>query len=226
MPFVRPGAGRLLRRLLLTCLLPLWLLAPSAQAHPHGWVDYTVRVLFDDAGRVTALQQRWTLDPMYSLTLMEELSREGDARSQQQKLDGLGGEIIGNIAKQHYLTHVYRGDQALDLGTVTQYTTFLDGQRIEFRFVLPLAEPQDPDGDALSWKVYDPTYFIEFLYDNEIDQPLTLGNAPAGCTADIVHFNPDPKLVAEAAAIDVTGQAPDGFGKMFADTGKLTCPAP
>ncbi|TBW53320.1 DUF1007 family protein [Marinobacter halodurans] len=203
--------------------LILWLAASTAQAHPHGWVDYTVRVLFNDQSQVTALQQRWKMDPMYSLTLTEDLNKDGG--SQQQQLDALGGDIVRNIAREHYLTHVYRGGKELDFGKVTEYTTMLSGQRVEFMFVLPLATPQAPEGNDLIWKVYDPTYFIEFLYDNEIDEPLTLSHAPPGCMASIVHFKPDPRLVAKAAAIDVTGQAPDGMGKMFADTGKLQCPA-
>ncbi len=207
-------------------LLLLWLVtASTASAHPHGWVDYTVRVLFDSQGRVSALQQRWKLDPMYSLTLMEEMKQDGGAGQQQQQLDALGSQIVKNIGKQHYLSHVYRNGKELELGQVTEYTALLSGQRVEFMFVLPLATPQKPGGDRLSWKIYDPTYFIEFLYDNEIDQPLTMSGAPEGCTTHIVHFKPDPKLVAKAAAIDVTGQAPDGMGKLFADTGKLKCPA-
>lgn len=96
--------------------LGMLMMAPLASAHPHGWVDYTVRVLFDDQGRMTALEQHWKMDPFYSLTLTEELARVKDGGSMQQRLDTLGHEIVTNLAREHYLTHVYRGEKELELG--------------------------------------------------------------------------------------------------------------
>ncbi len=219
------GQLRCIRRLAALLLAPMFLAAsPVTQAHPHGWVDYTIRVLFNDRGQVTALEQHWKLDPFYSLTLSEELSRAEGDESMQQRLDALGDEIINNMALEHYLSHVYLDGKELEFGQVTEYTTRMSDQRIELFFVLPLATPQSPNDGKLSWKIYDATYYIEFLYDDKTDKPITLSNAPEGCTANVIHYDPDPKMVAKASAIDINDQAPDGMGQVFADTGNLSCP--
>lgn len=202
----------------------LWM-APQVMAHPHGWVDYRVTAMVDDQQRVTALEQSWKMDPFQSLTMVEGLEGVEGNTSMAQRLDALGHEIAANLATQHYLTHVYNGDEELALGGIEDYTTRLDDDRVEFSFVLTLAEPQ-PLSDSLRWQVYDGTYFIEFLYDDRVEHPIELVNAPSQCHADIVHADPNPAVVARVSAIDVTGDAPDGIGRLFSDTGVIKCQAP
>ncbi|MFC0336411.1 ABC-type uncharacterized transport system, substrate-binding protein [Kushneria avicenniae] len=197
----------------------------SATAHPHGWVDYRVTVMVDDQQRVTALEQSWKMDPFQSLTMVEGLENVEGNTSMAQRLDALGHEIAANLATQHYLTHVHDGDRELALGGIEDYTTRLDDNRVEFSFVLTLAEPQ-PLSDSLSWQIYDGTYFIEFLYDDRVEHPIQLLNAPSQCHAEIVHADPDPAVVARVSAIDVTDDAPDGIGKLFSDTGVIKCQSP
>lgn len=102
----------------------------------------------------------------------------------------------------------------------------MSDQRVEFFFILPLARPQAPAGNSLRWQIYDDTYFIEFLYDDKTESPLTLVDAPKGCSTSVQHADPDPKKVAAASAIDMTGNAPAGLGRYFADTGVLECRVP
>ena len=54
-----------MRRVLLG--LVAWLATVGgAWAHPHVWVEYDATFLFDDAGRVTAIRERWRFDEMFS----------------------------------------------------------------------------------------------------------------------------------------------------------------
>lgn len=208
---------------LLTTLLMLSV-APQALAHPHGWVDYRVSVLVDDQQRARALKQTWKIDPFQSLTMVEGLeSVEGD-ETMEQRLDALGHEIAANLANEHYLTHVYHDGQELALGRIEDYTTQLDDDRVAFSFIVTLSEPQPLTGE-LRWQVYDSTYFIEFLYDDQTAQPITLINAPESCHAEVHHADPDLVKVAQASSIDVDGEAPEGMGRFFTDTGVMTCPA-
>ena len=196
--------------------------ATSAMAHPHGWIDYRVTVMVDDQQRVTALEQSWKMDPFQSLTMVEGLEGVAGDESMAQRLDALGHEIAVNLATQHYLTHVYEGEQELPLKGIEDYTTRLNDNRVEFSFIVTLAEPQ-PLSDALRWKVFDDTYFIEFLYDDQTERPIELVNAPSQCHGEVIHADPDPAVVADVSAIDVTGETPEGIGRLFADTGVIKC---
>ncbi|WP_106476182.1 DUF1007 family protein [Phytohalomonas tamaricis] len=220
----RAATGRRSQWLGIALLVGLFTASP-VNAHPHGWVDLRVGVRFDDQGRVIALEQAWMMDPFYSLTLIEELSQVKDGTNMNQRLDALGAEILANLKQEHYLSHVKHDGHDLAFGQVDEYNVMQNGKRIEFDYVLPLAEPLALDGKPLRYRIYDATYFIEFLHDDQAKTPLRLINAPEGCEGHINKADPDPALVAKASAIDIDAQAPDGLGSYFADTGVVTCPA-
>ncbi|MBB3230977.1 DUF1007 family protein [Halomonas stenophila] len=220
------GAGRRLLALCLACALSLW--PRPSPAHPHGWVDVTVRVQMDERGRVEALQQRWRLDPFYSQLLLEELRAAQGEASMEARLDQLGVEIRHNLSPQHYFTHVTRDGEAVALGEVDEFTTLERDGRVVLMFRLPLAEPLPLDQAAMRYRIYDPTYYIEVLHeaDDEAPRPDALRVTGADCATRIMAADPDPAKVAEAATLDRTEQAPEGLGRFFAETGEVRCDLP
>lgn len=200
-------------------------------AHPHGWVDISVEGMFDDQGRLTALRQRWRMDPFYSQVVMEDMAKvEGDT-SMAQRLDALGVEIRNNLARENNLTHVTLDGKPVTQGTVSDTNTEYRGERLVFSFVLPFAEPQPMAGHTLRYRVYDATYYIEMLHEANADgseplpDALTLDHAPAGCTTRIVKPKPDPQKVMEAAMLDQGETGEPNLGRFFAETGEIACPS-
>lgn len=194
----------------------------NADAHPHSWVDYTQRIQFDTEGRVTALIQQWKLDPIYSTSLFESLGiRPGRAPTDQQKRT-LAKNVAENLQEENYLTHLRQGKQPIAFDKAKEYSADIDDHRLVFTFTLPLAQPLVLN-EPLHVQVFDDSYFVEFLYDDQVSHALTLLNAPASCHHDIRHANPTPAQLARASAIDINGKAPDGLGKVFTDTGVVTC---
>ncbi|WP_223302732.1 DUF1007 family protein [Halotalea alkalilenta] len=218
----------LYRRTAWSALLAAALLALSqvVQAHPHGWVDYRVEVRFDDQGRVVALREVWRMDPFYSLTLIEEMEAAGTDEDGRLKLDQ---DITETLAAGRYLTHLYAGDvdagPELGQGEVDEVHVEREGSRILVSFELPLAEPLRPtEQRPLRYQIFDSSYYIEFLHDPD-DVAISLIDAPEGCESRVIPADPDPSLVAQAAMIDVDGQAPEGLGRFFTDTGEILCSA-
>ena len=110
------------------------LASPLAMAHPHGWIDMSVRVITNDDGAVTGLHQTWRMDPFYSLVVMEEL-QQVPGTSLEQGLDQLGSEIRNNLTPQHYFTEVRIGDKPQTFGEVTEYTALERDGRLTFMFI-------------------------------------------------------------------------------------------
>ena len=52
------------------------LLAQTAWAHPHEWIDLTVQFKFDEEKRLIALEQSWLFDPFFSAYVLDELTAE------------------------------------------------------------------------------------------------------------------------------------------------------
>ncbi len=202
----------------------------NAEAHPHGWVDISVEGLFDAQGNLTALRQRWRMDPFYSQVVMEDMSRVAGDSSMAERLDALGLEIRNNLATQDNLTHITRDGEPVAQAAVDDTNTEYRDDRLIFSFVLPLAEPQPMAGHTLHYRIFDSTYYIEMVHEANEDgsQPLpealTLDDAPAGCTTHIAKADPDPAKVMEAAMLDRTEQGEPNLGRFFAETGAITCP--
>ncbi|HSP32049.1 MAG TPA: DUF1007 family protein [Halomonas sp.] len=199
--------------------------SPNVNAHPHGWIDLSVRVITDDQGMVSGLHQTWRMDPFYSLVVFEELQQVENA-SLEEGLDQLGKEIRDNLSAQHYLTEISINDESQALGEVSEYTAMERDGRLTFMFILPLETPQPLNNKILTYQVFDPTYYIEIVHDGDDDQPrddaLILHGEPS-CELTILPADPDPELVTEAAMLgeDETGEP--GLGRYFAETGRVDC---
>ncbi|MEC9294630.1 MULTISPECIES: DUF1007 family protein [Halomonadaceae] len=201
------------------------LASPLAMAHPHGWIDMSVRVITNDDGAVTGLHQTWRMDPFYSLVVMEEL-QQVPGTSLEQGLDQLGSEIRNNLTPQHYFTEVRIGDKPQTFGEVTEYTALERDGRLTFMFILPLTSPQPLSGQVLEYQVFDPTYYIEMVHEEEGDEPspqaLILNGEP-DCTLSVLPADPDPEKVLQASLLDVDEEGEPGLGRHFAETGRVDC---
>ncbi|WP_025731737.1 DUF1007 family protein [Carnimonas nigrificans] len=214
-------AGARLALLALSSVALLAGVCSPAIAHPHSWVDYRTEVHFNDSGEVIALREVWLMDPMYSMSLIEEMRNDGKEGQQR-----LAADVNRTLSKGHYLTHLFSGDTSgkeLPIGKVKPPRVEQSGQRIIISFDVPLKKPLAVSAEhPFSYQVYDSTYYVEFLHDPD-DIPIELVNAPQGCSAEVKSADPDPALVAKAAMIDQQGQAPDGLGRFFSDTGVVSC---
>lgn len=194
-------------------------------AHPHGWIDMSIRVITDDQNNITGLHQTWRMDPFYSLVVFEELQHAG-GDSLEAGLDQLGSEIRANLSHQHYFTEVRVDGERQPFADVTEYTALERNDRLTFMFILPLKTPQPLAGKTLEYQIFDPTYYIEMVHEEEGGSPtpeaLVL-NGALDCELRIVHANPDPELVMQAALLDVDEEAEPGLGRHFAETGRAIC---
>lgn len=209
------------------CVLGISSLLAShdARAHPHGWIDLSVRVITDDEGVVSGLHQTWRMDPFYSLVVFEELQQVENA-SLEEGLDQLGTEIRDNLSGEHYLTEVRINDEPQALGEVSEYTAMERDGRLVFMFILPLESPQPLADATLTYQVFDPTYYIEVVHEEEGGQPrddaLILQGEPA-CELSVIAADPDPERVMQAALLDKDESGEPGLGRFFAETGQVDC---
>lgn len=215
------------RRLAGASLALLLLFLPTlAQAHPHGWIDMSMRLVFDDKGRLAALHQTWRMDPFYSLVILEELGQADGGGSLEAGLDQLGNDIRDNLNPHDYFTELRLGDNRLRLGQVSEYTVLERGGRVEFIFRLPLVDPVALAGETLRYQVFDPSYYLEVVHEADDDGPLEealiVGDGRE-CQTRIVPADPDPERVLAAAQLDVDEQGESGLGRYFAETGEVIC---
>ena len=187
------------------------LVAGSATAHPHAWIDISVEVRFDPAGKVTALRQTWVFDEFYTADTVQKGERD--------KMERVVTRILGNLREYGYFTVVKAADGAVALAPPTEHSARMRGPRLSMSFTSPLARPVAP---PLTYSVFDPSYYIEMLHAEE-DEAIRLVDAPAGCRSRLMPTKPDPKIVAKAAAIDRSGTGGDTLGAQFAEKVEIRC---
>ncbi len=191
-----------------------------ARAHPHAWIDLRSTVVLDAAGRVTAIEQHWLFDPFYTVFATEGLSGAADSRA--ETLTALARSNLQNLRSYDYFTEVRAGGAKIALGTVSEVESELREGQLWMRFVVPLAEPVDPTERALTFAVFDPTYYIEILHLQD-DVVAFRGDEATGCSGRIVPPNPtiDAVLLAQAMDRDATPDAT--LGRVFAEQVEVTC---
>lgn len=203
--------------------LALLVMASSAMAHPHVWVDLRVKPVMNQQGELLGLQQAWRFDPFYSLVLIEELERGGPKNELEARYDQLAVEIINNLSGVNFFTQAKINDIKSNWKPVIEYTLLRVGQRIEMRFFMPLMNPLVIDKkQAFSYQVYDPTYYIEMLH--ALESGIDKTGLSNHCKITLESPNPSADLIEKALSLDKTEIADDPqLGLYFAEKVTLEC---
>jgi len=194
--------------------------AERAQAHPHAWIDVRSTVVFNDAGRIAAIEQQWRFDELYTAALIHGMTAGQGLRD--ETLAQYTRETIDNLGPYNYFMRVRADGRTAALGKVTTYQSALDGKRFVLRFTAPLTTPVDPLASQVEFAVYDPTYFIQMMH-LDTDPPSLTGVGASACQAHLQAPNPTPAMLARALALDRGAPADDTLGEMFAQKVQLQC---
>jgi ABC-type uncharacterized transport system substrate-binding protein len=175
---------------IVACLLA----AGPAAAHPHVWVIARVTVVYDEAGRLTALRQSWTFDEGYSAFAVQGLETGPDGKPTPAKLAELAAVNLQSLADQLYFTVARTGGGKLAFAAPTDGTLDTDGRQLTLSFTLPLAAAQ-PAPRSLTIDVYDPSFFVDFSLAAD-EGAAAMSGAPADCALRVRR----PKRPEAAAA--------------------------
>ena len=94
-----------------------------AKAHPHARIDLRSTVVLDDAGRVTAIEQQWVFDPLYTVFATDGLNTTTD--SPTAALMALAKTNLENLRAHDYFTEVRVAGLKAALGTVSEFESEL-----------------------------------------------------------------------------------------------------
>ena len=208
---------------LLATIATLAALNPAA-AHPHAWIDVKVKVLFDDKGRIFALEETWIFDPLYTAFSLEGVKRDKAGSPDPRAIDALMQENMKNIKEYDYLTEVESNGASARFSGVRDIKSGYADKRLRLTFTLLLETPVAATEAPVQYAVFDPTYYIEMLHV-EGGGAIELSGAGADCRFRLVPPQPTAEAVGLAAALDRTQTAGNGLGKLFAERVSIRCGA-
>ncbi len=200
-----------------------WALIQPALAHPHVWVTARTEVIFNQAGLIQAVRNSWVFDEMYSAFATEGLGKDGKPPTPEE-LAPLAKTNIDSLAEFDDFTFAKEAGAKIAFAAPTDYTLEERADKlVVLRFTLPLNAPAHAS-KAFSLQIYDPTYFVAFSFDAQ--NPVTLVNAPAGCSANVLGANPlQAKETQKLSEAFFSGLSPGAdFGVKLADRIIIACP--
>jgi ABC-type uncharacterized transport system substrate-binding protein len=198
-------------------------LGVPALAHPHVWVTAREDVIFDGEGHVAAIRGSWVFDDMYSAFATQGLGKDGQLATKEE-LAPLAKTNVDSLAEFEYFTFAKIGDTKIEFGPPTDYSLIERPDKlVMLTFTLPLKQPTNP-GKALTFQVYDPTYFVAFSLDDKL--PVELISAPKGCSSSVLGADPldadATKKLSEAFFANLSPGS--NFGMKLASRIFVACP--
>lgn len=201
--------------------LILLMYAGQAFAHPHSFIAMDLTLTAEEQ-TITGIKMVWTMDAMTSADLLYDAENASDDSEAWKKL---AAEVMANVLTQDYFTEIYRGNERVDVpARPSEYHLAREGHRAILTFTLPFMKPQPVSGEPLAISTFDPSYFVDFSYDDERALHLPAG-LKASCQLALFTPAPDRSLQAYALSLD-KADSPDedlDLGKQFAQKVTLQC---
>jgi ABC-type uncharacterized transport system substrate-binding protein len=192
-----------------------------AVAHPHAWIDIQTIVLFDSKGRITGLHERWLFDEFYTEFAIKDFALTAGGKIRPEKLLELAEGNLNNLKEYSYFTYLDADGMRQTFKSHENVTSTLEGKRIAMSFTLHLTKPIDPRTTTVSYRIYDPSYYVEMKHLAK-DGVVISGNLGT-CTTRLDIPKPDAAFVTLAAALDKNAKGPDDMGSFFAERVHIAC---
>jgi ABC-type uncharacterized transport system substrate-binding protein len=208
----------------LTALLLAGLVSAPALAHPHVWITARAELVYAPDGKVTGVRHAWTFDKAYSAFITQGLDANRDGKLAPEELQELARENTQSLVDFDYFTVLKANGAKQSFAAPTEYGMSYANEEATLSYLLPLKVPT-AGGKALSFEVYDPTFFVAFaLADGE--DAVRLSGAPKGCAMTVrrpksAESNPQRNL-SESFFEALTSAS--NFGSQFANQAIVACP--
>ena len=151
-----------LKSALVFCLLT----AVLAVAHPHVFVDATVKVLFDNGGFV-GIENRWVFDEIYSRAMMSSGDADGDGKISTAENDWFRVAILDQLKPNNYYNYVQRGASFMKEEGLKNFRATFQNNRLVLDFVVAFSSAVEADYTMLVVVVDDRTNYIQITTDME-----------------------------------------------------------
>lgn len=156
---------RCIHLLLLSVFLACAAAAP-ARAHPHIWIDAVATFVFADS-KLTGLRIQWTFDELFSSALREQFDPNKTGKFDGQALANLKADAANGLKEFNWFTHLTIGGKKLAIAEGQDFSATIEGDRVIYRFTVPVTPPVDPTTTPVTLSLYDQSFYIDVALAKE-----------------------------------------------------------
>ena len=207
---------------LLAAVAGACLAAAPALAHPHVWVVMKSELAYAPDGSVTGVRHAWTFDDMFSTFATQGLEQKTKGVFTREELAPLAEVNMTSLKEFDYFTHGKADDKKASFAAPKEYWLEFKNNELTLHFTLPLSAPVK--AKALSFEVYDPSYYVDFAFAEQ--DPVKLVGAPVACKASVSKPGEMTNELAQLLAQIPAGQQipANSYGAQFANKVTIRCP--
>lgn len=140
----------------------------SAYAHPHVWIDASVKVHFNEKKQITAITEIWEFDDMFSLSIIKANDKNNDKKFDKKETLSVKKSYFSNLQNFGFYTHVFVNKKEFPLSmTLTDFSAEIVGDKVIYIFTISLSKPLDPFNKKVDLGIYDSTYYADIFYSED-----------------------------------------------------------
>ncbi len=153
-------------RVLILPLLSVLFFSGSALAHPHAFVECKLTFVFDKDG-LAGFQQRWLLDEMLTLTILELVDTNHDFAISPEESRKTGEMTKENLKDFNFYTGVRIDGNPFQVNYITDFKAGMQGNKLVYSFFTPCHVKAYKDFKEIKVAVYDKTFYTYVAYSQE-----------------------------------------------------------
>jgi ABC-type uncharacterized transport system substrate-binding protein len=208
----------------LAVIANLMIAVTAASAHPHVWITMVSQVIYAPDGSVTGIRHAWTFDDMFSTFATQGLESKQKGVFTREELKPLAEVNVTSLKEYDFFTFAKTEGKKVEFVEPTDYYLEYKDQLLTLHFVLPLKTPLQTK--ALDLQIFDPSYFVDFSFDEKAKPPATLAGAPAQCTLTVGKPQEmDAKLAQQLSQLPPEARSPAPLiGAEYSNRLSIRCP--
>jgi ABC-type uncharacterized transport system substrate-binding protein len=172
-------------------LILLLILSPIAlSAHPHVWIDASVKVHFNDKNQITAITEVWEFDNMFSLAIIKDNDENNDKKFNEKEVISVKNSYFINLRNFGFYTHIFVDGKEFPLSfDLADFSAEIVDEKVIYVFTINLSTPLAPFNHKVDIGIYDTQYYADIFYaeDPFYAQGIKEGECPYYIFEDKKH---------------------------------------
>lgn len=207
------------------CVFLFSLFSVGASAHPHNWITLSTEFKLDEKNQLIGIKQHWEFDIYYSTIRLEEINT--NYSQQQNGLDAIAKEMALNLAAFDFFSELTIDEQQIKLPSPDDASLAIINAEaqdlLRLTMAFSLKKPIAFNNKALSWRVFDPTYYIDMKHNSKTNITISQPNSSA-CNSQLESAEPTIEMIQYAMNLDRTQKGIQDLGSYFAEQVTISCP--
>ncbi len=171
-------------------ILLLILFPTSLYAHPHVWIDASVKVHFNDKKQVTAITEVWEFDDMFSLVIIKDNDKNKDEKFDDKEIANVRDTYFLNLKNYGFYTNIFVDGKEFPLSfDLADFSAEIVDEKVIYVFTINLSTPLAPFNHKVDIGIYDCQYYADIFYaeDPFYAQGIKEGQCPYFIFEDKKH---------------------------------------